>query len=219
MKIISFFLTFICSYSAFARNPVGETAQYKLDRSKKRTSALIIEGSNLATASREIKDENDKKFYEINIHYKIKIAFVGNREGDQPLQFPEIYFDEEFMRALRLKKHYEGKQFNIQHLGLINSQTQDGILYKECDRIKLTGFQLPMTPSFMDLVSTLKKSASRLVKATGSKPENVVINAHISPKVPAIGAAKIDIAGSIDGMRFMVGYDYVQPPRPSDLKK
>lgn len=218
MKIISLFLTLICSYSAYARNPVGETANYELDRNRKRTSGVIVEGSSLATALREIKDDKDKKFYEINVHYKMRIVLLGSKEGDQPLIFPEIYFDEEFMLALRLKKQYEAKQFKVQHLGITNTQTKQGILYKDCDRIKLTDIKVPVSTTFADLISTLKKSAQRLTKATATKPENVVIDVLISPKVPVIGAVKIDIAGNVEGMYFSAGFDYLKPSKWTILK-
>ena len=57
--------------------------------------------------------------------------FAGTREGDQPLNFPAIYFTNEFLTVLRQKKIYKNPQFTLEHLGRNDVTTFEGIVYKE----------------------------------------------------------------------------------------
>ena len=41
--------------------------------------------------------------------------------------------------------------------------------------------------------------------------ENLQIHAYIHPSVPALGAAKLDISGVVNGISVKAGFDYKRP--------
>ncbi len=209
MRMIFSLGFFFFTAQLFAKNPTGESADYKLDRNRARTSAAIRDGYSTIKIAPEISVSTADKFYPVNIHYKLKILFSGMREGDQTINFKADYFTESFFTQLREKKKYESAWFKMEHLGMGDVKTLEGYLYKSCDHIKITDIKLAPTEAFISLLSALKKAAIKLTLPAQNSVEDVEIEAFITSKIAALGAAKFDISGVLNGSSFAAGFDYV----------
>lgn len=221
MNCMLYFLFAIWSCVCFARNPIGEKAFYQLDKNRQRTSTILREGSSKFTVTREMPEDRGKRSFQVDVRYQLKILLSGKRQGDHQLFLSEIFFSEELMQILRQRKFYDAKQFKVEYLGTKDAKNLDGMIYRNCDHVKITGFKLVLSPSLVSLVESLENAAAQLYSATSKLSQDLGINGLFSPQAPVFGAVKIDLSGHLDDTPFIAGFDYLQPQheKPAFFKK
>jgi hypothetical protein len=160
-------MTFLATTAmAGDRNPVGEKANYELDRNSSRTSSLIQSGSLSAEVTQHLPDADGGAAYEAKIDYQFRITLVGNRSGTEYVNAPEEYFTEQFLIDLRANGHYESPQFKIDHEGYANARTLDGRTYENCDKVKIYDIDQGYQSTFVDLARALVISTLGPVTST-----------------------------------------------------
>lgn len=202
--------------------PVGEFAHYGLVKGK-RTSSVIRKGALKVSVLQynpqtEIKDPT----YSVSFDYDLKVSFVGRKKDETFFETPSDFFTDEFNERLREEKNVETTHFKIEHLGFEDIETKDGVIYKDCDKIKIydikfskdtsQGSFLKFVESFSVQVLTStdtneeEKNPSPEFKTTGIDDLEVFMT--YNDKVPVFGALKIDLKGKASGYRFKAGFDY-----------
>lgn len=209
----------LASGSAFGRDPLNEQAAYGLDHSMFRTSMTIRGGAFNAAVAKEIVVSPDVKKYQIDLGYDLDVAFAGHKKGVAHLNVAAEYFTPEFMEKLRVDKHFESAELKIKYDKIMDTKTLEGVTYKNCDRIYLYDIEITTDgkdkPSFLTLPEAFLQGLDTLEGAFGSNDgfKDLTIWALVHPSIPALGAAKIDMAGSFDGHSFKAGADYKNPNR------
>jgi len=190
------------------RDPLGEVADYKVDRASARTSSMIQSGTMKAAVFGFHPDHADGPSYSVKIDYTLRIQFVGNRSGTEFVTAPESYFTPQFMQDLRANGEFISDSFKVQHLGFSDARTLDGGFYPNCDKVRIYDIQT--------VENGLIRFAGQLLQSSDDHEPNVgfedlVIVAHIKEGLPVLGAAKIDVSGKYEGARVKAGADYERP--------
>ena len=193
------------------RNPVGERADYQVDRDRARTSSMILGGSMVATVTRALPD-NTPPSYEVKIDYAFDIQWIGTRSGTEQEPIDAVYFTEGFLEQLRRDGYYESPQMKIRHLGFADARNMDGRLYQHCDKLLIYDIQQPAVSGLVRIAADLLAPG-----ATLDQIENLEILAHVQYGVPVLGAAKLDASGDYDGMHIIAGGDYVAPAQAASF--
>lgn len=191
-----------------ARDPIGDVADYKVDRASARTSNMIQSGIMKAVVNAYQPDHADGPSYNVQIDYTFRIQFLGTRSGSKAVTVPEIYFTPEFMENLRVNGEYISDSFKVQHLGYADARNLDGGVYTNCDKIKIYDVQT-VNNGLVRMADEILRSSEGV--ETTADFEDVVITAHVKEGLPVLGAAKIDISGLYDGVRVKAGADYQRP--------
>jgi hypothetical protein len=196
----------LCSGAAAAydRNPVGERADYELDRSAARTSSLIQDGTLSLYITQHLPDQQGGAAYETKLDYDFRLRYAGRQQGTKGMAVPFQFFTPEFMAELRRTGHYESASFKVDHLGYADARNLDGHLYENCDKIRIYDIE--------DLDAPFVQVAVGLLEAAVAAPiDDFVIVAHIKEGEPVLGAVKLDIAGKYSGLNVKAGADFRTP--------
>ncbi|MCX6118596.1 MAG: hypothetical protein NT027_13720 [Proteobacteria bacterium] len=212
---ISMVSAFVFANGLFAeevRNPLGEKADFQLDRDKARTTSLITKGSVNSVVDKYFPDHERGPSYNVRISYDLTVRFSGRKQGVINMLFPDEYFTPLFMEDLRKNGSYVSPDYHIKWEGRANVKTLDGGVYPQTDIIYITDIVLP---------SRFEEELAQIVwDANG--PENVFesdryraiedikMRAYIFPGIPALGAVKVDIAGKTSGVNAKAGFDYLR---------
>ncbi len=187
-------------------DPLGQAANYKIDKDAKRTSSMLKSGTIKLSVPKEGQDLSKGPAYEVHIDYKFDIALMGPYQGNKITQIEKEYFTEEFLVTLREKGHYEGQYFKANHLGYADAKNLDGKFYAHCDKILLYDIKEPANLSmFSEFLATV-------LAEQGADRENIQdlkVLAHISTGIPVLGAVKVDVSGVYNGMDVKAGGDYI----------
>ncbi len=204
--LAAFTVSSIAMGSVEDRDPVGESAYYKLDRTASRTSSLIQSGELTTHVTRALPDDGSGPAFEVNIDYTFRIQLLGTRTGTETVNVPAAYFTPEFMMNLRQTGHYESAKFKVDHEGYADAVTMDGHHYAHCDKVKIYDIQQGFDDGGVIAV------AKSLLDVGGAGPDdqidNLVIHAQIFEGVPVLGAVKLDVSGRYSGMNVKAGADY-----------
>lgn len=209
----------ISTISAYARDPLGQFAAYTLDRSRARTSALVSEGQIQVKILGFLPGPTrDEDAYQASIDYDLNILYVGQQKGSQALKIPSLYFGEELLTDLRAKKEITTPYFKLRYLGTEDVTTHTGEVYPETDVVLMYDLQTA-NDVFTDLVRSLNFSASQLYpfgnhsKGNGAFPQiqDLQITMHLSKDLPVLGAAQLDLRGTVSNIRIKMGFDYTNP--------
>ena len=190
------------------RDPIGEVADYKVDRNSSRTTGMIQSGDMKAAVTSFQQDNPDGPSYDVKIDYTFKIQFMGTRTGTEMVNVPEAYFTPEFMQDLRTNGEYISDSFKVQHQGYADVRTMDGGVYPNCDKVRIYDVQTAQIGIVGIARQMLVVSGD---PSTDSDFEDMEIVAHIKEGLPVLGAAKIDVSGIYQGMRVKAGADYQRP--------
>jgi hypothetical protein len=210
---LGLFLAFFFPNTSFAlevlaRDPMGEMADYKVDRASARTTGMIQGGNMKAVVNAHLPDHADGPSYNVQIDYTLRIQFMGTRSGTQAVTVPEAYFTPEFMQDLRTNGEYISDSFKVQHMGYADARNLDGGVYPNCDKIKIYDIQT-MNNSLIRMADEILNASEGIEPTAGF--EDMVIIAHIKDGLPVLGAAKIDVSGVYNGSRVKAGADYERP--------
>lgn len=190
----------VATTSMGSKDPIGETANYKLDKDPKRTSSMINSGKMKVTVAKA-QEMASGPGYVIDIDYVFNVNFLGNQTGAEYVTVEKEFFTEEFIVNLREKKHYEGAYYKADHVGYADAKTMEGKLYKNCDKVLL--YDMKSAPKFLvDLFADITDGER-------AKIQNMKALVHVYPGIPAMGGAKIDVTGKSSGQNVKVGADYV----------
>jgi hypothetical protein len=203
MKLLTaiFFSSLFC-FSIHAEELVGQTANYQLDKNPKRTMSMIKSGTVKTSILGFLETTPQGPAYDVEVSYKMNVAMMGLKEGNQKKAFEREFFAPEFLENLRKNGSYEGKYFKAKHQGYADAKNLDGKFYPHCDRVFIYDIQEP--PIFADILAVP-------LEIDRGKLEDVKVLAHIYPGIPVLGAVKIDLTGKYSGMSVKAGGDYFTP--------
>ena len=193
------------------RNPVGETALYKLDNNGSRTTGMIKKGTFHAKVLKFNPNSADGPAYKTRLKYDMKISWVGRKTGTKDVEVPQRYFMPEFMQELRTKKKMSFPQFKVAHQGRATVKTKEGKRYRNCDKVLIYDIDTGNGFAPNEFSQLLEQSVLQVMQVTGAVREevqNLRILAHVKKGVPVLGAVKIDISGTARGFNFKAGFDY-----------
>jgi hypothetical protein len=183
---------------AQTRDPVGERADYVLDRDSSRTSSLVRSGSLVGYVVQYLPD-NQPPAYDTHLDYSLRLQIFGSYNGSVGIPIDAPFFTPQFLEDLRVSGHYESPKFKIDHLGYEDATTLAGIAYPNCDVVRIYDIDYSLTQlGPMQAQQPLG----------GNEIDNLVIVAHIYYGVPVLGAVKLDISGTYQGIGIRVGADY-----------
>ena len=217
-KVMLFSALVFGTTAAYGRNPVGEVANYKLDKNSARTSSMIKSGTMETKVTKAIPDAAEGPSYETAISYDFDIQFVGRQKGTELVAVEEEFFTEEFLQKLRTDGAYEGPDFKIKHEGYADARNLDGKFYPRCDKLLFYDIKTDKedrSGSSSPVINLALALLSSTADAYGIDPradiEDLKIRAHVAFGIPVLGAAKIDMSGKSSGMNVKAGADYVSP--------
>jgi len=190
------------------RDPIGERANYQLDRNSQRTSSIVRSGSFVTRVADYLPDAEEGPAYNVVLDYDFNISLIGRRQGSQVVEVPAEYFTPEFLEKLRTDKDYEAPKFKIRHEGMANVRNMDGRSYDNCDTILIYDIKDVRATPLATMLASLAGYAEPMPAAS---IENLQIRAHIKYGIPVLGAVKIDISGKYNGVSIKVGADYQVP--------
>lgn len=203
--------TFMLSVTAFARNPVGEFAEYKLDKNGHRTSSILRSGDLKFTVVSETSDA-----YNVKFDYKVRV--LGKRyEGEKEQKVAREYFDSEFMSRLKKEGELNQGQYKIKYLGTEDVKTIFNIQYPGCDKIFLYDFQKLFERDEdvleSEIITALVEAYQReidepTVQISGADVKDLEVTMRVTPTIPVLGAVKFDVSGKVRGITVRAGFDY-----------
>jgi len=203
---------------AYGRNPVGEVADYRLDRNSARTSSMIKSGTMQTKVTKELPDAADGPAFEVALSYDFDVQFVGHQQGTELVDVADEFFTEEFLQKLRTDGAYESPEFKIKHQGYADARNLDGKFYPHCDKLlfydvktdkeTVAGNSAPLVRMAVQLLDSAADAYDVDPNAT---IEDLKILAHVFVGIPVLGAAKIDMSGKYSGMSIKAGADYIAP--------
>lgn len=196
------------SFSAFGvegRDPVGEKANYQLDRNGARTTSMIQSGTALATVTEFIPDHENGPSYNVNLDYDFVVQFYGRQKGTAKWAFGQEFFDDQFIVNLRERGTFETPDYKIRHEGYADARNMDGNNYPHCDKILIYDVKIPENS---EIARLLYASVGINPRATDKPPiEDLKIRAHLFAGIPVLGAVKLDLSGIVQGMSAKAGFD------------
>jgi hypothetical protein len=195
----------LSSQSFAGRNPIGETANYQLDRNGARTTSMIQSGTALATVTEFIPDHENGPSYNVNLDYDFVVQFYGRQKGTAKWAFGEEFFDDQFIVNLRERGTFETPDYKIRHEGYADARNLDGGVYPHCDKILIYDVKIPENSD----IARLLYASVGIDPMTMNKPpiEDLKIRGHIFAGVPVLGAVKLDLSGIVQGMSAKAGFD------------
>ena len=210
MKQLSFaifsFVFLVSTVSKASVDPLGQAANYNIDKDPKRTSSMLKSGTIKLSIPKEGEDQSKGPAYQVRIDYKFKVALMGDYAGSKETQVEKEYFTEDFLKTLREKGHYEGQYFKADHLGYADAKNMDGKFYPNCDKVLLYDLK---EPSALNLFKDLLANMVNPGDADRSDIQDLKVLTHIYVGVPVLGAVKVDISGDYQGVAVKAGGDYI----------
>ena len=198
--------------AATAGGPLGEKANYQLDRAFARTSAAVTAGSGVASVSKYLPNHENGPHYTITLDYNVSINLYGDHKGSTSWDFPEEFFTPQFMEKLRKTGHYNTKDYKINYEGKADAKTLDGTTYKNCDKILIYDISVAGKSSWESMVAQAAGISADDIEYYGTSVENVKIRGHLYyPGVPVLAAVKLDLSATVDNVPVRAGFDYKRP--------
>ena len=205
---------------SFGKNPVGENARYKLDRSRSRTSSIIMSGNFQAEVTDYLPEGEKGPSYNNFYQYDLSLRILGRQKGDGNFELIKDVYGPEFINKVKTEEEVTTDQFKARYLGQEDVTTSDGSSYPACDFIAIYDIDLSQINGLRELVHNLFV-ANSLLEGDDSmrKPigggtgdlQNLVIKIAVHPDVPVLGGAKIDLSGVYQNVSFKAGFDYLHP--------
>lgn len=193
---------------------VGETAHYKLDRSRNRTTSLIQSGTFTLKVDEHLPQHPEGEAFKVLYNYKLSIMFGGDQNGSGETTVLAQYFTQEFLDKVKKDEVVTTDQFKVRYLGTENVSTKNET-YANCDIIQIYDIktqQLDPMLAKMLLEAANQSLAEDDPSMQMNELKDVKVKAAVKTgKVPVFGAAKIDISAIARGMNVRAGFDYEAP--------
>ncbi len=201
---------FTSSLSAVFANPVGEKANYVLDKSSGRTSGMVASGTAAALVKDAQPNHPSGPSYSIDLSFDVMIKLHGREQGTTNWVVPESFFTPKFMEDLRATGHFESQDYKMKYEGRADTQTVDGTKYVGCDKVLFYDVKLPPDSELRFLVAAAMGRDSDEIEVE-TAIQNLELRAHMYPGIPALRAVKLDLAVKSQGANLKFGFDYKKP--------
>ena len=176
----------VVTLAAPTEDPLGQTAEYKLNRDKSRTTQMIRSGSLKVEVSDYFEQEAYGWVYRTIFSLEMKIAIVGRKTGRESILLEEYYFTPEYWDKLRKTKKVVLGTLTTHHLGWVANGK-----YRGCDIVRFTDMVTETNSGGMDI-------------------SDMEFQSFICEGSKGLGASTIDIEGKAPtGMKFRAGFDLV----------
>ncbi len=203
------------------RDPIGEVANYKLDRDPHRTSQSIRQGIVDLKVLRYLPQFQSGGVYEVELAYDVLVSMVGRQHGKKLIEVPEKYFTQEFWDELRKNGAYNSDQFKIKHEGYGDAKTMDGRVYQHCDKLYFYDIKTDLSESeLLDFIQQLfvwTLSGLGFDVSPYSEVKDLKIRGFFKDGVPVLHGVKLDISGTVDGLPAKAGLDYIKQGTNSEF--
>lgn len=204
--------------SAFARNPINETAQYKVDKTGGRTSGVISSGKLSISILRPLSSPEEPSTvvaYEARLDFDVQARILGQQTGNLSIRAPSEFFTPEFWDQLRVNKFYDTGDFKVKHEGMVAStKAMDGKVYENLDQIFIYDIKPTADNGWAALVRALVIASKPEFAANPEKLQgltDIQVRALRHESVPALEVVKADLTGKYSGVAVKAGGDYVSP--------
>jgi hypothetical protein len=204
-SLLSFILLF-SNASKAGIDPLGQSANYKIDTNPKRTSSMLKSGTIKLSVPNEGADQSKGPAYQVKIDYNFNVVMMGPYKGSKVTQIEQEYFTEDFLKNLREKGHYEGQYFKADHLGYADATNLDGKFYPHCDKVLLYDLR---DPSDLNLFKDLLAKMVNPQDGDREDIQDLKVLTHIFTGIPVLGAVKVDVSGVYQGTNVKAGGDYM----------
>jgi hypothetical protein len=201
------------SLGAERRDPMGELANFYLDKDSARTSSMVTAGTIVSSVDDKTVNPNTGEIkYVVNFNYDITLKVLGNFADYFAMSLPDSFFTPAFMEKLRTEGAYNSPDFKIRHEGRKDVQTLDGTRYAQTDVVMVSDIKFDSFRNPEGLVRLLAASAGldplNFSVEKGLPMTDLKIRMYIYPNIPALGAVKMDLTGKIQGIPTKSGFDY-----------
>ena len=206
-------LIFMLNSNPLVGNPIGETAKYKIDPSRSRTSAIIKDGHFTISAKEFLNESKHGPIYANQIHYEMYLRFMEPKIGDEKVNIIEKIYSDDFVNEVKKEDIVTTSQFHAKYLGVEDTETIDGHQYPQSDFILLYNIDL-------DQVNILTQIIRHVFHLTPNDPaaeiEDLKVKLAIHKKVPLIHSPKMDISGLYRGTLLKAGFDVLNTQQTED---
>jgi hypothetical protein len=210
LKVSAMFLTVCLATVAMGndrRDPVGEVAKYKLDKSGGRTSMAVSKGAISTTVARTIDDQNGKS-YGVKIDYDVTLKITGSFKDSFEMVFPENFFTPDFIDNLRNSGSYVSDQYKITYDGQADASNSDGRVFPKADLLTIYDIKVDGEKGLYRLLCIAAGFDPDEVSVEKALPmANMKIKAHVYQGIPALSSVKLDLSGKIKGIPTKLGFD------------
>lgn len=167
-------------------DPLGQTADYTLNRDRDRTTQMIRSGSLQVKVTDFFEHETYGWVYRAIFDLEMKIAIVGRKIGKESILLEKYYFTPEYWDELRKHKKVELETLTTHHLGWVTRGK-----YRGCDIVRFT-----------NMVTETKDNPD------GMDTSEMEFESFICESSKGLGASTIDMKGKAPtGMKFRAGFD------------
>lgn len=201
---------FTSSLTAVFANPVGEKANYVLDKSSGRTSGMVASGTAAALVKDAQPAHPNGPSYSIDLSFDVMIKLHGREQGTTNWIVPESFFTPKFMEDLRATGHFETPDYKIKYEGRADARTIDGTNYVGCDKVYFYDVKIPEDSGIRQMIAAAMGLDSDDVEVE-TAIQNLELRAHMYPGIPALRAVKLDLAVKSQGVNLKFGFDYKKP--------
>lgn len=211
--VLFFSSQFLLATETLTSNPVGEIADYQLDKDSNRTSSSIKQGTVDLKVLRYKPEYEEKGVYEVELVYDLLVTIVGPQQGKENIDVPEKYFTQEFWNDLRKNGSYTSDEFKIKHEGYGDTRTIDGTVYKKCDKLYFYDIKTNSNSTSIELIRNLfiwTVQGYGIEVSPRADIEDLEIRGFFKDGVPVLRGVKLDISGYIDGVFAKAGFDFIK---------
>ena len=218
----------VWSFSAFSvdgqeEKKVGEFAYYKLDKSRKRTSAVLKDGEMTYKIN---SYDKETKTYTFAHTFAFDTRGMGKKSGSGTTPVDADLLSPELLEKVRKDGALETDKYKIKHLGYETVTTQDGQEYADCDIILIYDIQFGSLAKEASpigkLIERLLANSARMNGPDGDGSpamiEDAKLKLHVHSSVPVMGAAKIDASGKQNNIPLRAGFDFLKDVTEGELQ-
>jgi len=190
-------------------NPVGQVANYVLNKSSERTSPIIEAGQGKAV----VKEYQPGVFfgggaYLVSLEYTMDIPLFGPEYGSVEFLVPEIVFTAPFLESLDSGHPLDFETFKLGFVGMTEALDHQGKHYDTCYLTRAYDIDLGLLDYYDTYLDRRVVLAPENVSGIFVEIENLEVKLTVNQAVPVVGAVQIDISGTMSGMKLKAGFDY-----------
>lgn len=150
---------------------------YKLNRSRARTSSVIQSGKIKLSVLEAIEHSEHGRVYPVKLDVKITVWY-SDKEESSSFYLPESYYTNAFWSELKENDYAQLPDFKMKHIKAISS---------ECDQVLIFDFERANNNVLLNNEAEIKSEVCRGLEG--------------------IGARYLDIKGTAQGFDYKAGFD------------
>lgn len=158
--------------------------------------------------------EEDGPAYHNYYSYDFFLRLIGRKNGTGSIDIDEKAYTQEFINEVKEKGIVTTEDFKIKYVAQKDATTLDGNTYHGCDFLLVYDVNINAKMPIFKLIKIIFGQVNPYLNENIGLPEMEEIeNLELligmkKDRVPVVGAVKIDLSGSYQGMAFKAGFDF-----------